>query len=310
MTTRTRREFLKVQLLEIDSLLKSVEQHPAMALNLRQRKAEIEDQLAKLPAGRKEPRTVLFFSGTPVRGTIGIDASFVGRVLDPFQNMVKNEHAERWHGTLGTRGRRPGESESRLLLTGLPRGSFGLELTKADNDELFEEDQLSETLAHVTRLVESAAKSDEDFAIELNDASPRVIQNLREFFKVVSEANAGLRLETGDFRCDLSPIQASEAYGRVSDTITNEEVLDVAGTFRGLLLDDWRFNFINESGHKIAGKLDENLTKEQATDLQQNFFNQTCSATLLKTTVLFKNGKERTTYILKGLSAKSDTPVA
>ncbi len=277
-----------------------------MAMNLRQRKAEVEEQLAKMPVGHKEPRTVLFFSGTPVRGSKGIDASFVGRVLDPFQNMVMNENASRWHGTLGARGRRLGENKSRLLLTGLPRGSFGLELTKADNDELFEEDQLSETLAHVTRLVESAAKSDEDFAIELNDASPRVIQNLREFLKAVSDANAGLRMETGDFRCDLTPIQAQEAYSRVSDTITSEELIEESGTFRGLLLEDWRFNFINDNGHKVAGKLDENITTEKATELQRSFFNQSCVASLLKTTVLFKNGRERTTYVLNGLSAKSD----
>lgn len=305
MTTRTRRDFLKVQLLELDGLLQSVEQHPAMAINLRQRKEEIEEQLARLPVGHKEPRTVLFFSGTPVRGSKGIDASFVGRVLDPFQNMVMNEHASRWHGTLGARGRRTGESESRLLLTGLPRGSFGLELSQADNDEWFEEDQLSETLAHVTRLVESAARSDEDFAIELSNASPRVILNLREFLQAVAEANAGLRMETGDFRCELTPIQAGEAYRRVSDTITNEETLEVSGTFHGLLLDDWRFNFINDCGHKIAGKLDENLTTEQATDLQQSFFNQPCLASLLKTTVLFKNGRARTTYVLQDLTPKS-----
>ena len=302
MTTRSQREFLKVQHLELERLLQDVAQHPAMSLNLQQRKTEIEEKLAQLPVGNKEPRTVLFFSGDPVRGSLGIDASFAGRVLEPFQNMVMNQHACRWHGTLGSRGRRAGESESRLLLTGLPRGSFGLELTKAENNDLFEEDQLSETLAHVTRLIESASKSDEDFAIELDETSPRVVQNLRDFLKVVSEGNAGLRLETGDFRCSLNPLQASEAFTRVSDTKTTDATIHMPGTFRGLLLEDWRFNFVNEDGHKISGKLDDELSGDQAKELQQTYFDLPCIANLVKSTVLFKNGKERTTYTLKGLS--------
>jgi hypothetical protein len=66
--------------------------------------------------------------GRPVYGSMGIDASFAGRMLEPFQSMVMADYADRWHGVLGSRGRRPGEAQAKLLLTGLPRGSFGLEL--------------------------------------------------------------------------------------------------------------------------------------------------------------------------------------
>ena len=51
--------------------------------------------------------------------------------------MVMADYADRWHGVVGSRGKRTGEANSRLLLTALPRGSFGLELTRAENDELF-----------------------------------------------------------------------------------------------------------------------------------------------------------------------------
>ena len=102
------------------------------------------------------------------------------------------DYADRLHGVIGSRGPRIGEAESRLLLTGLPRGSFGLELTRADSDELFDEGQLADTLAHVTRLVETAARSDEDFAAELDTTAPRVVQKLREFLEVIAKASAGL----------------------------------------------------------------------------------------------------------------------
>jgi hypothetical protein len=301
MTNRANREFLKAQLVDVQHLREVAGSHPAMSIALKEREKEIRDKIEKLPLGSKEARTVLFFSGPPVQGSVGIDASFAGRILEPFQSMVMADYADRWHGSVGTRGRRPGEADSRLLLTALPRGSFGLELTRAENDELFEEAQLADTLAHVTKLVESAARSDEDFASELNETAPRVIQNLRAFLEVVSKGKAGLRLESGDFRCAMNPVEASEAYDRVAGTITKEEPVEEAGVLKGVLLESWRFDFVTSNELTIGGKIHENLTEEQVVQLNSKFFNQSCLASLVKTTVLFKNGRIRTTYTLGGL---------
>lgn len=306
MTTRAQREFLKVQLLDIQRLRDGAGQHPLMSVALTERERELREKIAALPLGNKEARTVLFFSGEPVQGSVGIDASFAGRVLEPFQNMVMADYADRWHGVVGSRGRPAGEAQSRLLLTGLPRGSFGLELTRADNDELFEEDQLADTLAHVTRLVEAAARSDEDFAAELDETAPRVIQKLREFLEVIAKGKAGLRLESGDFRCAMNPIQAVEAFNRVASTITKSDDEKTVGVFEGVLLGDWKFNFITDEGHQIGGKIDENLTEQQVVELNRQFFNERCRASVLKTIVLFKNGRVRTTYTLTGLETLNE----
>ena len=302
MTTRSQREHLKVQLLDTQRLRELVGDHPLMSVALGDREQELRDQIAALPLGHKEPRTVLFFSGDPVHGSVGIDASFAGRVLEPFQSMIMADYADRWHGVVGSRGRRHGETESRMLLTGLPRGSFGLELTKGPSDELFEEDQLADTLSHVTRLVEAAARSDEDFAAQLDETAPRVIQNLRQFLEVVAKGKAGLRLESGDFRCTMDPVKAREAFDRVADTITREDPVELAGVFKGVLLDSWKYDFVTEDGHSVGGKIDSSLSEQEMVDLNRRFFNERCVATLLKTTVLFKNGQVRTTYTLKSLS--------
>ena len=301
MTTRRQRDFLKVQQLETERLRELAGDHPLMAPALAERAEAIGRQLAELPVGKKEPRTVLFFSGKPVQGSLGIDANFAGRILEPFQNMVMADYAGRWHGPVGGRGRRTGEAESRMLLTGLPRGSFGMELTKANNEELFDEDQLADTLTHVTRLVESASRSDEDFAAALDETAPRVIQNLREFLEVVSKGEAGMRLETGDLRCTMTPVQAHEAFERVSDTITNDEEIELPGVFKGLLLESWRFDFLDQQGHKISGRVDENLTQQEAGNMARKFYDRDCIGLLSKTTVLFKNGRIRTTYTLRNL---------
>jgi hypothetical protein len=167
---------------------------------------------------------------------------------------------------------------------------------------------LSDTLAYVTRLVEAAARSDEDFAAELDATAPRVVQNLREFLGVISRGKAGLRLETGDFRCAISPVKANEAFQRVAGTITNEEEIDETGVFKGVLLDSWKFDFVTDANQSAGGKIDENLTEEQMVALNREFFNERCMAKLLKSTVLFKNGRVRTTYRLKGLSRLDQIP--
>ena len=301
MSTRAQREFLKVQLIETQRLKEMVGDHPLMSVSFAEREQELREKIAALPLGNKEARTVLFFSGEPVQGSVGIDASFAGRVLEPFQSMVMADYADRWHGVVGSRGRRSGETQSRLLLTGLPRGSFGLELARADNDELFEEGQLADTLAHVTKLVEAAAQSDEDFAAELEETAPRVIQNLREFLEVIAKGKAGLRLESGDFRCAMNPLEANDAFNRVAGTITKDEAVKIAGVFKGVLLESWKFDFVTDENHSVGGKIDGNLSEEQVIALNRQFFNERCLSSLLKTTVLFKNGRVRTTYTLKGL---------
>jgi hypothetical protein len=119
-----------------------------------------------------------------------------------------------------------------------------------------------------------------------------------------------MRLETGDLRCSMTPIEAHEAFERVSATITTEEPQEVRGVFKGLLLESWRFDFLDENGYKISGRVDQNLTQQQAGDLARRFYDLPCIASLIKTTVLFKNGRVRTTHVLKDLRDLHEQPTA
>ena len=129
---------------------------------------------------------------------------------------------------------------------------------------------------------------------------------LREFLEVIAKGKAGLRLESGDFRCTMNPIEANDAFNRVAGTITNDEQVKLPGVFKGVLLESWKFDFVTDENHSVGGKIDENLTEEQVIALNREFFNGRCLASLLKTTVLFKNGRVRTTHTLKGLETLSE----
>lgn len=304
MTTRRNREYLKVQLLETQRMLALMGDHPIMGASLRNKETELQEKLDKIPVDQKEPKIVLYFTGNPVKGSLGIDALFTSKVVTPFQNMITSEYAHRIFGKVGQRGKLNSQSESRLFITSLVRGSFGVELSKLDNNNLFDEDQLSDSLAHITRLIDSSAKSDEDFASELDEVAPRTIQSLKDFFKAISDDQAGVTIESGGIRCELNPVEVHSAFDRVAGTIATENDKSISGVLKGILLESWRFDFITLEGMTITGKLDENLTEDQVSEYNVQFFNKSCIANLKEAKVLFKNGRERITHILTSIEAE------
>jgi hypothetical protein len=309
MSKVSERESLQARLVQTRQLRSLVEDHPLMSGAYAILERDLENRLTEVAELDPEPRVVLYFHGDPVYGSMGIDASFASRVVEPFQNMVMTDYADRFHGVLGKRGRRVGEQQSRMMLTSLPRGSFGLELTKVESTELFEDSQLSATLKHVGELVESAASSDADFKELLDDTDPRVIQNLKRFLEVIAKGHAGLSLETGDFSFEMSPISASEAFERVSQTNSVQSDVEIPGVFKGALLESWRFDFLDSSNHKINGKLGPDLDAEEAAAMSRNFVNVPCTGLFEKTVLTFKNGRERVSYALTGLRINEVLPL-
>ncbi|WP_418391365.1 hypothetical protein, partial [Akkermansia sp.] len=251
-TLREHRAFLQKERLELINLLESIGGHPYVSMAYKSKLEEVEKQIRELPPlGQKEARTTLYFSGGPVVGSEGIDSLFASNVLSPFQNMVMEDYSSRVNGrSNGKRGKVKNANESRLLLVGLPRGSFGLELVKAENETLLDEMQLGETLAYITELVAASAKNDENFAEYLDKTDPRVINSLKDFLKVIANNKAGIRLLTGDFTCELSPRQAKSAYNRVSQTYAEKKSIRMEGIFKGALLESRKFDFNDQNGYK------------------------------------------------------------
>ncbi|MDI9336709.1 MAG: hypothetical protein QM520_06745 [Gammaproteobacteria bacterium] len=292
-----------VQLLQTQKMLGIVGEHPIMYSSLQQKEKQWLEQLEKIPVDTKDNRVVLLFNGNPVKGSVGIDASFIGKVTVPFQNMVTAEFAHKSHTKVGTRGQMNKQGESKLFLTALPKGSFGIELSKLESSDLFEDNQMSDALSHITKLIASSSKSDEDFAVELDGATSRTIQSLKDFLKVISDDEAGVTIESGGIRCALNPQEVKSAYERVSGTITTETVKTVHGILKGILLKSWKFDFVDENDNPITGKMDETLKEEQVIDFNTTYFNKSCKVVLTEAKILFKNGRERISYVLSNIEA-------
>ena len=62
-------------------------------------------------------------------------------------------------------------------------------------------------------------------------------------------------------------------------------------------------NFSSDAGERIAGKVDPSLTEEQLIEFDRLYFKQRCTATIVRTTFAFKNGRQRASNHLAKLES-------
>lgn len=231
--TPSHKSFLRTQLLEMDRLAESAQGDPLLSFAIESRRKSLAEEMVQARPEPAKPRTVLFFAGAPVMGSRGIDAKFAADVITPFLEMVKTQYSAQKHGHVGTRGPRRDENEARLLLTGLPRGSFGLELSQPHAEDFIAAGQLSDTLVRLTEVIAAAADTDERFSVSLDHVSPRVLPRLKDFLGIVASNQAYLGVESGELKVELPVNRLQAALERVGSAKTSDSEVTLEGTFRG-----------------------------------------------------------------------------
>ena len=89
---------LNADLAAVSSLLeqRSEDEDPIGHLQLTARKSELESELARLQQGHERSASIaLYFGGRPVVGSRGILATFGGKMLDIYQDLVSKRFAAR-----------------------------------------------------------------------------------------------------------------------------------------------------------------------------------------------------------------------
>lgn len=300
MTTKSK-SFIRRQLLEMDRLAEVAKGDVLTTFALGKRRDSLVRELAEAPPEPPKPRTVLFFAGPPVQGSQGIDAKFAADVLGPFLEMVKTQYSAQKHGRVGTRGPRKDESEARLFLTGLPRGSFGLELSQPEVGDFVSANQLSDALLRLTEVIASASDTDERFGLSLEAVSPRVLPRLKEFLAVVAGNQAYLGLESGDIKVKIPADRVAVALERVGAAETSENEIEEGGVFRGATLDSGRFDFRLDDGAVISGRIADEMDASLAEKIIQST-GKRCIAKLRETTVTTSDGTSRKRFELLRLN--------
>jgi len=297
MSASAHRHFLQRELVEMDNLLAISADDPIMALALKNRKLSLEKEFQQAPAGPAKPRTVLFFAGPPVMGSQGIDAQFAVEAMRPFLEMVKTQYAAHKFGRVGARGPRRDESEARLFLTGLPRGSFGLELSQPQPTDFLAAGQLSEVLVELTEVLASAADTDERFVFALDKVSPRVLPRMKEFLDVVSGNHAWLKMQSGELTVELPADRLAIARDRVGSTKTTDRNVEIKGTFRGATLDSWRYDFRDQAGETISGRIADDV-ETAAVEAMLPLTNHNCVGVFKEIKIVTRDGSERLRFEL------------
>ena len=303
MTPLRNKEMIQADIVGLETLLASASDDPLATPLAQSRIAELREELGKFGESQSlVPETELFFGQGPVMGSRGIEAKFAGQVLDRFQDMVTNQFAAKFHGVLRRAGRRKGESDSKLFLTALPRGSFGLQLSQPHIQDFVTAGQLAVAMEDITDLVGAAGADDKSFENFLSSVHGRVIIPLKGFLQTLTNSGADCRIISGMKQAVLKKEQVAQAYQRVAAVKTDEVPLELDGVFFGALVKTGRFDFEPQGLEIINGWLADEVTEEQAIAMDQ-LTGKPARAKMRVTTITTKTGKRRPTYELQSLDS-------
>jgi hypothetical protein len=295
---------IKAQIVDTKRLLDLVLGHRIMSKGLVERLKLLNLELESLPKQSYEPKIQLLFSGNAVVGSQGIKTTFVSKAMNPFQEMVKTQVALIRFGKVGKRGQAKNRATTELYLTALPVGSFGVELSHLESNDLFDEIDVSNAMKDVMSLVANSAKDDETFESSIEHTPKRNLSNLKKFLHEITHEKSVLKMECGELGIELTKEKIFEACQRVSSTIDEQSEIFVEGIFRGLLLDSGKFEIQDNLGKSISGFISQDIKEEQLVEYDKSFLNKNCTIQLRVHKTKFKTGNEKTDYELLEISSK------
>lgn len=291
-------EQLKAQILDTERMLSLVKGHPIMAQSIQEKLNFLNAKLDSFPKELMESKITLLFSGGAVKGSIGIKSKFVSKVVKPIQELIKTQTAIVRFGDVGKRGQARKSANSELFLTALPTGSFGIELSQLESNDLFDEEDVSVAIHQVIDLIVATTTGDKEFEIALENTPKRNMTNLKLLLREIDNEKSILKIESGTYGVNISQEQVHEGFERVNSTITEDEEIFIKGTLRGFLLDSGKFEMTDEVGNTITGIINPELSEDLIVKYDKEFLNKLCTFHLNFYKTIFISGIEKVSYEL------------
>lgn len=300
------RDQIKGQIIDLENMLAMAGNDPFMSKSLSKKITRLKEKLESLDANIYESKVSFLFSGNAVLGSSGIKSNFVSKVMQPIQGLIKTQLAIKKYGKVGSRGRARKRANDDLYLTALPRGSFGIELTKIEHDEndLYDQLDTSEAMKEVINLIKDTAESDESFKSVIENTPKRNLNNLKKLLQEVSNEKSILKMESGEIHVELSNEQVDAAAKRVSYAVEDEVEIFIDGVFRGLFLNSNRFEILDKEGLPISGSISDDLDEEQLIEYDRLFLNRECLIHLKTYKIKYASGNEKIEYELLEIKEK------
>ncbi len=299
---------LTADLANIDYLLldRTAQSDPVGHMQFSQRKERIQREIDQLKATPELKASVgLFFSGGPVIGSKGIKADFVGKAIEGFQDLVAKQFASEETGSTGSRGPIPFKQNSDLLLTDMVRGSVGVVLEEAGQNETVTETQLKIVMDHVAdAILSSSGVNAEDFEGLLERIDHRYLTSLANLFTLLDDEHALIRIVEDMRDIQLGELDIKRARDRLNSAQIDE---DDSSEFSGRLYRlpaHRRFELALLDGlTTIYGTISPEFAKTKLNEilLDGNVVGQTWKVRLHTRTISRPNREPKITYTLLGL---------
>ncbi|MEO1497816.1 MAG: hypothetical protein AAFV43_11765 [Planctomycetota bacterium] len=233
------------------------------------------------------PRAAIFLSGDCVRGSEAIDAGFASEVIKRYEGVfaeiaVENERS--FERRRSGKSRRACGDRPRLMLTSLPKGSFGFEfepvLQEGNGNPEVHERSLKEVADTLSRI----GSADEAFDEALQSATPAILHRVKQFYEVLSKHDAELRLAfPNGSSTRLTKKSIRRTAERLAKSVTQATVT-LVGEFRGATLESHRFDFKSEDDRVIRGVIPETLSEHELLSIAK-LTGSRCKITLTETVI-------------------------
>jgi hypothetical protein len=272
------RDFARADLAAVTGLIAQLSDEDVMArFGLEARRDELQQTIAELDRRPDEPMAsaALFFGGGPVIGARGIESEFAGTAVTKFQDIVAKVLAHETGG-LGQRGIVPNKSASTLHITNIVRGSFGFlfEEMGASQQQLVET-SLKVAVDETTRLLDAFGEPDEEqFRTAVETIDQRVFATAREFFDLMRQSGATLRLVAGETDRSFGAEAVARAAERATSTSVEDAEENIRGQLAGVLPDAHQFEFkAGAERGTIRGSVSRALSADELTRFNRDWVN-------------------------------------
>lgn len=295
----------------VDRLLSSRDEtsDPIGFMQLSNRKKKLLSSINEIEATPELRASVaLFFAGEPVIGSRGIRVDFAGKMIGLFQDLVSKQFASEEIGDIGLRGPVPLKQNSDLLMTDIARGSVGVVLEEADQNNVVTETQLKIVVDHVTDAIVAASSVDaEKFEELLENIDHRFLSTMSSMFTLLDDERATTRIVEGEKDVQLDSYAIKRAKDRTTSAhITEKESDDYMGKFF-LLPAHKKFELVKQDGGgTIYGSVSSEFAKGRLEKLLDggDVAGHNWRVKLRVRTVVRPNREPKHSYVLMSLVEK------
>jgi len=245
-------------------------------------------------------------------GARGVKAEFAGKAVDIFQELVAKQFANNELGSIASRGPVPLRANSDLLVTHIARGSVGLILEEADQNDSLTRSQLSVAVDKVTQDIAQITEVNSDgFEALITEIDNRYFSSLGSLFRLLDDSGATVRLVEGDQDLQLDSLAIHRGRERTaSATIEDKDNVRLIGQLY-LLPAHRKFELVlPNSGEIIYGNVSGEFAKQHLEALTNmgEVIGQEWQVRLRSRTISRPSREPQITYTLLGLVERVQRP--